>query len=107
MMYNHIFLLFCMTSAYITIFFIGFLFGKNFYSYNNTVNNIIEKKDLSKKHNDLINKISKVSIDDSKLVSIIDTTEMEKKYDNIAPSVEINDSIDSSVNKLSSLIKGK
>jgi hypothetical protein len=106
-MHSHIFLLFCIISAYITIFFIGFLFGKNFYSHTNIINNTIEKKHLNKKHNDLINKISKVSIDDSKLVSNIDTTEMEKKYDNIAPSVEINDNIDSSVNKLSSLIKGK
>ena len=48
-----------------------------------------------------------VAIDDSKFVGNIDTSDMEKKYDNIAPSVEINDNIDQSVNKLSSLIKGK
>lgn len=61
----------------------------------------------SKDYEKVVEKMQKITIDDSKFVSNIDISDMEKKYDNIAPSVEINDNIDASVNKLSSLIKGK
>ncbi len=106
-MNTNLFLLFCMFSCYFTIFFIGFLLGKNNVKIVSKESFVEKSQRKSKDYEKVVEKMQKITIDDSKFVSNIDISDMEKKYDNIAPSVEINDNIDASVNKLSSLIKGK
>ena len=99
--------LFLMFSAYFGIFLLGYLIGKtNGVKDINSVVSVVTNRNVKNSQN-IIEKMQTVAIDDSKFVGNIDTSDMEKKYDNIAPSVEINDNIDQSVNKLSSLIKGK
>jgi len=106
-MNTNLLLLFCIFSSYFTIFFIGFLLGKNNTQVISKELFLEKSQRKSKDYEKVVEKMQKITIDDSKFVSNIDISDMEKKYDNIAPSVEINDNIDASVNKLSSLIKGK
>jgi ABC-type tungstate transport system permease subunit len=100
---------FLLLTCYISIFLLGWIIGKKSgVKYNNILlsNDSVGSKNI-KNHQNIIEKMQKVTIDDSKFIANIDTSDMEKKYDNIANSIEINDNIDQSVDKLSSLIKGK
>ena len=108
-LYQDVILFFLLLTCYIGIFLLGWIMGiKSGVKYNNVLlsNDSVGSKSI-KNHQNIIEKMQKVTIDDSTFIANIDTSDMEKKYDNIANSVEINDNIDQSVNKLSSLIKGK
>ena len=64
-----------------------------------------DKKKNSPAESGALEKIKSVQIDDTKIVIGIDTSSIEKKFDNIASTTEIQDNITESANKLSQMIK--
>jgi hypothetical protein len=48
-----------------------------------------------------------VNIDDSKVVIEADISGLEKKFENITDTKHVSENIDSSINKLTQIMKGK
>lgn len=68
----------------------------NFFKQNNPI---------KREQSGALEKIKSIQIDDTKIVMGIDTSSIEKKFDNIGPSTTVKDNIEESANKLSQLIK--
>ena len=86
------------------------IFSKNIVSTDGLGYSILDSKTTKRKKEqaEVINKIQSIDIDDSKFVTNIDTSSLEKGFDKeITKSTEVNSDIQSSVNKLQSLMKGK
>lgn len=86
------------------------ILSKNIVSSDNLGYSMLDNKTTRRKKEqaEVINKIQAIDIDDSKFVSNIDTSSLEKGFDKeITKSTEVNTDIQSSVNKLQSLMKGK
>jgi hypothetical protein len=84
------------------VFIAGIYIGLNYNSQANFGSQLIfNKTDKLKNTNN--NTINKISIDDTKYVTKINTDNLEKKYDDIASIKYSEDTIESSVNKLKTL----
>lgn len=90
---------------------IGYLIGKS--SYSSSIDgldasfSVFDRQQKKKKEqNKVIEKIQAVSIDESTFVVHESTDGMEKKFEKLGEDKSVNESIESSVNKLSQLIKG-
>lgn len=77
---------------------IGYLVGKH-YLYLNNNTNISIKNDKKK----IDNKLSAVSIDDTKFVVSIDTKGIEKKFESIETTSQSDENISDAVNKLKNM----
>lgn len=104
-------ILYCIVLSNIILFIIGYILG----SLQNKNSNIIgqlgytvskEQKKQREQHK-IIEKIQSVDIDESKFVVEADLSGFEKKFEEIAASKEMNENIESSINKLSQIMKGK
>lgn len=87
----------------IIVFILGYLLGKiNNIRYDNTniARSFVNKNQESK--NILHNKLS---IDEGKIVTKIDTSNLEKKYDKLGDDKVSEENISSSINKLKSMKK--
>ena len=81
---------------------IGYLLGK----INNSHNNFgVQPVSFFKQQQVDKRKESAVMIDDTKYVSTINTSDLEKKYDKLGDIVISNDAINESINKLKNLKK--
>lgn len=80
-------------------FLLGYLYGNR---------SIVNHEQDIKYHNKnsqaiLKNKTSNITIDDTKIITKIDTSDLEKKYDQLGDNKSSQDSISSSVNKLKNI----
>jgi hypothetical protein len=85
----------------IVFFFLGYLIGRLKNSQT-----IIESQPVSffnKNKSDNDKTINKVTIDESKYVTDIKTSDMEKKYENLGETKISNEDIESSINKLKNI----
>lgn len=87
--------------SYIIVLSIGFIMGKYLLINNEASNSGFRK---STKQQNLVP--NNISIDDTKVVLDIQTNNLEKKFTNIAKTLEKDNDIQSSVNKLKNM-KGK
>jgi len=81
-------------------FILGYFLGKlsKINLYNKFDEQTANNDDDTKTSQKMVN--SKISIDETKIVSKIDTNSLEKKYDTFTNTVIANDSISSSIDKL-------
>lgn len=90
---------------------IGYIFGsiknKNAQSVSTSwcIQNKEQKKQQEKKQT--LEKIKAIDIDNSKMVIIEDISGLEKKFDSIGNTTDVHDNIESSINKLSQIMKGR
>lgn len=91
--------------GYIIVFIVGYILGK--LSVGNGVYNITDtnQKIVSSSNSKNITSIptNKVSIDDTKVVIDIKTSNLEKKYDSLGDIKQTNENISSSINKLKNM----
>lgn len=87
------------------VFIAGIYIGLKFNSQANFESQLVFNKTVKSNNTNNSNTISKISIDDTKYVTKINTDNLEKKYDDIASIKHSQDTIESSVNKLKT-IKG-
>lgn len=94
-------LLLMLLSLNIVFFFIGYLIGKNQKTY------ILQNQDISdvavRQKKNSTKKTDKITIDETKIVSKINTKDLEKKYDKLGDTKETKDTINTSVDKLKSM----
>lgn len=88
----------------VIFFFLGYIVGK----LNN--NTIIEYDDRSarpskNKRKDTLTDKNSINIDETKFVTNINTTGMEKKYDSLGDKKTTNENIDNNINKLKTIKK--
>jgi hypothetical protein len=57
--------------------------------------------------NRIIEKVKSIDIDDRKVIINTDTSTLEKKFEILGEDTQVNESIESSINKLSQIMKGK
>jgi hypothetical protein len=57
--------------------------------------------------NRIIEKVKSIDIDDRKVIIDTDTSALEKKFEILGEDKQVNESIESSINKLSQIMKGK
>lgn len=83
----------------ILVFFAGYFYGKNSCVGTNTVGLV------SNKNKPQINSSQRqsVSIDETKVVTKIDTSNLEKKYESIGDTKQTQDNISSAINKLKNM----
>jgi hypothetical protein len=86
-------------SSYLIVLLIGYLIGMRSYA-SIGVNNTEQKSFVSKKFD---NSITKISIDDTKYVTDMDVSGLEKKYESLGEKVNSQENIDNAVNKLKNL----
>ena len=96
---------------YLTAIVVGYIVGKTEnvqVYYNNTGECASQPKKSFRKHQEeteVIQQIKSVNIDDTIFVQSIDTSGMEKKFDNISTTTEQPAQIEQSINKLSQIMK--
>jgi hypothetical protein len=79
--------------------------NKNNTNYMPFSANHTEKKQTEQ--NRIIEKVKLVDIDESKVIIDADTSVLEKKFDNLGEDKHVNENIESSISKLSQIMKGK
>jgi len=86
----------------IVFFFLGYTIGKltNSQKTIESQPNSFFQKDIKEKKDKIKNKLI---IDESKYVTDIKTSDMEKKYENLGETKKTNENIESSINKLKNL----
>lgn len=95
----------------IIIFLLGYIIGCIQHKNTNIIGPIgysvskEQKKQIEQ--NKIIEKIQSVDIDESKFVVDADLSGFEKKFEEIAETKESNENIESSISKLSQIMKGK
>lgn len=93
----------------IICFMLGYLLSlvcnKNNTNYMPFSVNRTEKKQTEQ--NRIIEKVKLVDIDESKVIIDTDTSVLEKKFDNLGEDKHVNENIESSISKLSQIMKGK
>lgn len=67
--------------------------------------NQTEKKQAEQ--NRIIEKVKLIDIDESKVIIDTDTSVLEKKFENLGEDKHVNENIESSISKLSQIMKGK
>ena len=85
----------------IVFFFLGYAMGRLTNSQATTESQPISFFSKSKSNND--KPIKKIIIDETKYVTDIKTSDMEKKYENLGETKVSNDKIESSINKLKNI----
>jgi uncharacterized protein YoxC len=85
--------------SYIIVFLLGYLIGK--INSLGGVSNIVDSKSPVVPHNK--NNHQKVSIDTTKIVTSINTDNLEKKYTNLGEVKQSTENISESVNKLKNM----
>jgi hypothetical protein len=85
------------------VFIAGIYIGLNYNSQPNFGSQSAISKATKSKNTNSSNTISKISIDDTKYVTKINTDNLEKKYEDITSIKESQETIESSVNKLKTL----
>jgi hypothetical protein len=85
----------------IVFFFLGYFLGRLGSSQTILGSQPVSFFDKSKSNND--NPVNKIIIDESKYVTDIKTSGMEKKYENLGETKISEESIESSINKLKSI----
>ena len=94
----------------ILCFILGLLVGKIYFSSSvfseHMGYSFVSQEKKKKEQNKVINKIKSIDIDESTYVINENTDGLEKKFENIADTKSVSDNIESSVNKLSQMIKG-
>ena len=85
----------------IVFFFLGYAIGRLKNSQATIESQPVSFFNKSKSDNDKT--INKITIDDSKYVTDIKTSGMEKKYDNLGDTKVSNENIESSINKLKNI----
>jgi hypothetical protein len=83
----------------ILVFSIGYFYGKNYCIGTNTTG-LINNKTKNPIGN---SQRQSVSIDETKVVTKIDTSNLEKKYDSIGDTKNTQDNISSAINKLKNM----
>lgn len=95
----------------ILLFIIGYIIGRIQQKNVNIIGQsgyLIPKEQKKQiEQNKIIEKIQSVDIDDSKFVVDVDLSGFEKKFEEIAETKESNENIESSISKLSQIMKGK
>lgn len=69
------------------------------------ISNTTQKKQVEQ--NRIIEKVKLIDIDESKVIIDTDTSVLEKKFENLGEDKHVNENIDSSISKLSQIMKGK
>lgn len=69
------------------------------------ISNKEQKKQQEKEQT--LEKIKAIDIDNSKMVIIEDISGLEKKFDNMGNTTDVHSNIESSINKLSQIMKGR
>lgn len=93
----------CMNSLYI-----GYLIGqriKSRFETNSNSQSFFTKNPTNKKQSELTNTSKAISIDESKVVVSIDTTNLEKKYEKLGDIKQSVENISSSIDRLKNLKK--
>lgn len=93
----------------IACFIFGLVIGKIWFSRTSSGNiesYIFKENSKKKEQKQVIDKIKSINIDESTYVINENTDELEKKFENIANTKSVNDNIESSVSKLSQMIRG-
>jgi len=85
----------------IVFFFLGYFLGRLNSSQTTIGSQPVSFFDKSKSNND--NSINKITIDESKYVTDIKTSGMEKKYENLGETKISTENIESSINKLKNI----
>lgn len=67
--------------------------------------NKTEKKQVEQ--NRIIEKVKLIDINESKVIIDTDTSVLEKKFENLGEDKHVNENIESSISKLSQIMKGK
>lgn len=90
--------------------FIGYVLGyitKNTSTVSDTWCIPTKASKKQKEQEKTIEKIKSIDIDDSKFVIVEDISGLEKKFEDIAKTTDVHENIESSINKLSQIMKGK
>lgn len=88
----------------VVFFFLGYIVGK----LNNN-NYIYQEKNINKpndkKNKNAFNTNIPISIDEKKIVTVIKTDKLEKKFDNLGDKTVVKDNIDNNINRLKQIKK--
>lgn len=83
----------------VVFFFLGYIVGKlnnnNYIYQEKNINKPNDKKNKNAFHTNI-----PISIDEKKIVTVIKTDKLEKKFDNLGDKTVVKDNIDNNINKL-------
>lgn len=103
------FYIYCLIIINVICFILGYLLAskcnQNSANYIPFTTNKTEKKQIEQ--NRIIEKVKLVDIDESKVIIDTDTSVLEKKFENLGEDKQVNENIESSISKLSQIMKGK